>query len=127
MLSIRSSDPCVAGALPYVVVAIEDRAEVTKIDPTETGPPSQEHELVCGHTDEAAFVLSARKLVARQYLGEGYITAADIDRNGILKPVVDPYHDSSTYFIAFDDQLGRGKPRFGRSSLIWHQARSRSR
>ena len=107
MLSIRPSDPCVAGALPYVVVAIEHWADVTKIDQIEAGPPSQEHELVCGHTDETEFVLSARKLVARQYLSEGYITAADIDRNGILKSVVDPYHASSAYFIAFDDQLAQ--------------------
>jgi hypothetical protein len=115
VLSIRSPVPGVVGALPYAVVAIDDWVDVTRVDQNEAMPRSAEHELVCGHTDEAAFVLSARKLVARQYLSEGYITAADIDRYGILKTIVDPYHSSA--------KLWR---RFGRSSSTSRQARSPS-
>ena len=65
------------------------------------------HELVCGYTDDERFVLSARQLVARQYLAEGYVTAADIDRNGVLRDSVDPYHSSSAYFVAYDPILDK--------------------
>jgi hypothetical protein len=59
-------------------------------------------DLVYGYTDEPTLIAAARRLVARRYLAEGYIAADDITADGIMESVVDPYHETSAYFVAVD-------------------------
>jgi hypothetical protein len=85
---------------------VDGEADTLRGDATpDAGEVTPHHELLCGYTNDERFVSSARRLVARQYLHEGYVTAADIDRHGILRESVDPYHPSSAYFVAFDPVL----------------------
>lgn len=65
-----------------------------------SGAPT-EH-LVYGHTDDPTLIDSARQLVARRYLAEGYIDASDITPKGVMDRRVDPYHETSAYFVAVD-------------------------
>ena len=59
-------------------------------------------ELVYGYTDEPGLIEEARRLVARRYLSEGYIEVSDITPEGVMESDVDPYHDTSAYFVAVD-------------------------
>lgn len=67
------------------------------------GATSSLDALVYGHTDEPALIAEARRLVARRYLAEGYIEPEDITTDGVMEPAVDPYHETSAYFVAVDD------------------------
>ncbi len=80
---------------------MEDEAEEGQQGPK---APGSDTALLCGHTDDPGFVLSARRLVARQYRAESYVSDADIDETGVLRPEVDPYHPTSTYFVAVDPE-----------------------
>jgi N-acyl amino acid synthase FeeM len=51
-------------------------------------------------------ISSARRLVARRYLDEGYVKPADIGGAGVLTEWADPYHDDSAYFVAVDPASG---------------------
>jgi hypothetical protein len=70
------------------------------------GTRSEHRDLLTGYTDELRYIDAARRLVARRYLSEGYVTAADIAGDGVFRESIDPYHPSSSYFVAFDPVLG---------------------
>jgi hypothetical protein len=59
-------------------------------------------QLLFGHTDDRKLIEAARRLVARRYLEQGYIAVSDINDSGMMTPEVDPYHSTSTYFVAVD-------------------------
>ncbi len=59
-------------------------------------------DLVYGYTDDARLIDEARRLVARRYLAEHYIELGDVTPDGLIEPAVDPYHETSAYFVAVD-------------------------
>ena len=65
---------------------------------------SESGALLFGYTDDPALIDGARRLVAKRYLSEGYIEPVDITSTGVMNDRVDPYHSTSSYFVAVDDQ-----------------------
>lgn len=57
-----------------------------------------DHDLHCEAMDDPLGVFDARRLVASIYLGEGYVTEAEVNELGVLHEHVDPYFHHSDYF-----------------------------
>lgn len=53
----------------------------------------------CIATDDPVLIQKARRLMAKEYLRHNFITANDIDENGVLTEASDPYGEHSTYFV----------------------------
>jgi hypothetical protein len=60
------------------------------------------HSFRAGHTANVHRIGQARSLHARVYLKRGYINFIDLDGNGRLHIIADPYQDHSHYFTVND-------------------------